>query len=140
MKRILLFSFLLPVFCFSQKIALIDRQLQKPVTYVDNISMKNIEQGSFLIYEKDMEDVIKNIEALRTVIDSKDRIDAKMKSFITGNTYFTASGRSNNYDIVIDTKSNKMGAYFVLSSKKKSNEENLAQIDRFLTYLKTNKS
>lgn len=140
MKHILMIALLFPVFCFSQKIALIDRQLQAPISYVNDVSMKNIEKGSFLIYEKDMDEVIKNIETLRAIIDSKKGIDSKMKSFIIGNTYFTASGKNKNYDIVIDTKSNKMGAYFTLASKKKSNEENIAKIDRFLSYLRAGKS
>ncbi|MEJ7912792.1 MAG: hypothetical protein WKF70_06540 [Chitinophagaceae bacterium] len=140
MKRILLATFLLPLFCLGQKIALIDRQLQKPITYVDNISMKNIEQGYFIIYEKDIEDVVQQIESMKSLVSSKKPINAKTKSIIKGSTYFTSAGKTNNYHIIMDTKANMMGAFYVLSSKAKTNEENLANMDRMIAYLRSGKS
>jgi hypothetical protein len=140
MKLLLSLALLLPFICLSQKVVLIDRQFQKPASYVEKIGMKNIEQGSFLIYEKDIDEVIKNVETLQTVIRSKKSVSSKMKSTIAGNTYFNVTGSGNRYNIIIDTKADKMGAFLVLASKNKSNGENLANIERFLTYLRSAKS
>lgn len=101
--------------------------------------MNQLEQGLFLVYTKDVDDVINSIESLRSIVDQNKPITSEMQSFIKGNTYFAAAKNGDEYSIVIDTKSNKMGSYFILASKEKSKKMNLEHMDKFLAYLKANK-
>ncbi|RYY55554.1 MAG: hypothetical protein EOO09_10075 [Chitinophagaceae bacterium] len=135
MKRIILLGMLLPLFASSQKIAVIDPKLQKPVTYVSKVSMNHLVEGCFVVDRDNINNVMEGIRAFRALIDDKKDIPDNMKSVIKGSTYFTASGDKGNYSIVLDTKIDKQGTYFILVNKKDSRKENLESIDNFLAYL-----
>lgn len=140
MKHAFLIALLFPVIGFSQKIALIDRQLSKPIVYVDAVNYNQIQKGYFMIYEKDMNSVIEGISSIRTQINSEKGFASKPKNFVTGNTYFSYFKKGRKYEVAIDTKSNMMGSYYILVDQKKSADDNLQQIDKLLSYLKSDKS
>lgn len=140
MKHLFLLALLFPVIGFSQKIALIDRQLTQPIVYVDAIKYNQIQKGFFMIYEKDMPVVMDSISAIRSFIGSEKGFSRTPKNFVTGNTYFSYFKKGNRYEIAIDTKSNMMGSYFILLDQKKSDEENMQHLDKLLAYLKSSKS
>lgn len=126
---------MLPLFSLAQKVGLVDRSLRKPVQYVENLEMDHIMKGYFTINKDDIPKVVSAITDYRKLIENGDKFPDKMKSVITGATYFTAGGRKGNYNLVIDTKINKMGSYFILANKDWSKEENLARIDAFIDYI-----
>lgn len=140
MKKIILSLLLLPCISFSQKIILIDPALQSPPVYSDKLTINQLEKGFFFINEKDLPAVIKSIEAYRNIVDAKMEIRPGMKAFKTGNTYYTSSNKGERYSIVVDTKINKMGTFLILSKKDRPRKENLQQIDKFLAYLRNNKT
>ena len=136
MKKILLPFLLLPVIVFCQKVALVHPQLKKPIAYADAIKMKHLESGYFIIENSNIEKVIKSISSYREYIAAGKKIPGNMNTLITGSTYFTARGSKGNYSLVMDTKINKMGSYYVLATTKKSKTQNLLAIDNFISYLK----
>lgn len=139
MKRILLLSMMLPMLTYAQKIAVIDPELKKPITYISTLKMAHLLQGSFVMETANFSPVRQSILEFRTLIEGKKDIPENMKSVIRGTTYFTASGSNGNYSIVLDTKIDKMGSYYVLVDKSESRKKNLESIDEFLAYLERKK-
>ena len=135
MKRIFTLVALLPLFAAAQKVGLVDRSLRQPVQYVETLDMDHIMKGYFTINKDDIPKVVSTIRDFRGMIEKGDRFPEKMKSVITGSTYFTAGGKKGDYNLVIDTKINKMGSYYILAKKSDSREDNLARIDAFIDYL-----
>lgn len=137
MKHILLMVILLPIIATAQtqKIAVIDRQLQKPMYYTGTMNMQLLEQGNFVMHKDNIKSVLDTIKSYRQLIDDGNDIPERMKSIITGNTYFTAGGDKGNYTLILDTKIKMMGSYYTLASKTNSKKENLAAIDNFISYM-----
>ena len=139
MKIIILLGLLLPMFARSQEIAVLDPGLRKPASYVAKISMDHLLRGAFVIHRGNIPAVMETVRSFRVLIDDKKNIPADRKSVVTGTTYFTASRNKGNYHIVLDTKIDKMGSYFVLADPRSSRKDNLESIDRFLAYLDKSK-
>ena len=135
MKVFIMLCMLLPVMADAQKLAVLDPRLQKPAVYVSKASMDHLLRGNFVIERSNIPAVIETIQTFRSLIDKKDDIPTNMNSVIKGSTYFTASGEKGDYSIVLDTKVDKMGSYYVLVGRKDSRSESLAAIDRFVAYL-----
>ena len=136
MKKMMVILMLIPVFALAQKqVALIDPSLERPVTFVSALKMEHLLKGDFALSTDNMSIVAENVRKFRALIDDKKDLPADMKSIVKGTTYFTASGKNGDFNIVIDSKIDKMGTYFVLTDKSKSRKENLEGIDKFLAYL-----
>lgn len=131
----MLLVMLLPLVSAGQKIAVIDREYKKPVSYVSSINMGQLAAGLFVIHRENIPAVLEAVRTYRALINDKQAIPEEMKSVIKGSTYFTASGDDNGYNLVLDTKINKMGSYFVLANKDASRKENLKAVDAFIEYL-----
>ena len=134
MKHVLLMMFLLPVLAKGQSIAVIDRNLIQPIYYITTMNMKVLEQGKFVLMQNEINGVIATMREFRRLIENELDIPERMKSVITGSTYFTAGGEKGNYSLVIDSKIKRLGTYYVLVNKKHSKKESLAAIDDFIKY------
>ncbi len=136
MKKMMALLMLCPVLAFSQgKIALIDPALRRPITYVSSMKMEHLLNGSFALGTDNMKAFVDKVKEFRGLIDGKKDLPENMKSVILGSTYFTVSGKNGDFNIVLDSKIDKMGTYFVLADKKNSRKDNIQRIDDFLAYL-----
>jgi len=134
----ILFCFLLPVMASAQKIAVIDRKLERPATYIATLRMSDLEGGAFVIEKSNFAAIIESLRSYRSLIDDRKDLPENMKSLVNGTSYFTATGKNGDFSIVLDTKIDKMGSYFIVADKSNSRRKNIEKISQFISYLENN--
>ena len=128
----------------AQKIALIKSDFSSPIVYTDSVTVNQLSQN-YLPLETNCFDSINSILLyLEKMLESDKR--AKMKSFElkSGSTIFKVTTISHaygdSYDVDMVTKINDINSNFKLVDNKKLNKKNSLKIEKFRSYLKSEKS
>ena len=134
-------SMLLIFFPFSvnaQKMIVLDRSLQQPLSIVDGISMDEATKGAIAIYAKDMKTIQTSIQALIKHIVNRDKqesFDLEMgnsKCVVKIDKHGTV-----NYNIVLNTNTGDFKTAFVLVAHE-SEKRAVQRLTMFLDYLRNN--
>lgn len=142
MKGVLLAILMLPLFAFSQSIALLDRKLIAPIQLTDSVSLEQIQDGLFPIYVKDIDSVVKTMEAFKSWIDSGKEMKPDSYTIPAGKSNFFAvvypSSPQEKYNIVLNTEVTEFKTSMTLVSKTFSPKMAIRNLAIFLDYIRNN--
>jgi hypothetical protein len=138
MKYLLILLAIFPLFVNAQKMMVLDRSLQQPISIVDVISMDEATKGAIAIYAKDMKTIQTSIQALIKHIVNRDKqesFDLEMgnsKCVVKIDKHGTV-----NYNIVLNTNTGDFKTAFVLVAHE-SEKRAVQRLTMFLDYLRNN--
>jgi hypothetical protein len=138
MKYLLILLAIFPLFVNAQKMMVLDRSLQQPISLVDVISMDEATKGAIAIYAKDMKTIQTSIQALIKHIVNRDKqesFDLEMgnsKCVVKIDKHGTV-----NYNIVLNTNTGDFKTAFVLVAHE-SEKRAVQRLTMFLDYLRNN--
>lgn len=134
---------LLPCWVAAQEIALVDRNLKRPMTLTRKLTPSQLMGRVFPIYKADLDSVIKVVESLSKFINTGAVHDANMQLLPVGHSQFAIttrrSGPSNSYIVLLNTRAGNVGASFQLVKQNDNNRKAVHQLLLFVDYLKNNR-
>jgi len=145
MKVLLLcLSFLFSISLNAQKIALLDKEFQKPIIYTDSVTVEQITTGYFPLSVENFDTMYANLKYIDKMLKIRQR--AKMVSFElrAGSTTLKIDriifAYGDKYDIVAKTKVGEVESNFLLVSSKTSEKKSAKRVERLMDYMSKNKS
>lgn len=103
----------------AQSIALLDLQLQSPVTYTDSLTLEAVLKGTFPVYVKDVKPIISALEQLRKEINLSDADTEENSKLYIGHTALIlqtqTAGRKKICHISLLTECNGLETYMPLT-------------------------
>jgi hypothetical protein len=142
MKTVFIFLLLFVSTCaFSQKFALLDPELKKPILYTDSITLEQVSQ-KFIPFQVSSFDTIYSHLKYLTGVLSEDVKRSKMKSFElrSGLTVIKLTSVSHaygdSYDIDFITKANNITSNFKFGKNESLNKGNVKKLKKLMEYMK----
>ena len=140
MKSLLLILLFSPLLSIGQKLVLIDRNFQQPLSIIDTITMEQATKGALPLYFKDLRSVISTMEWLIKEINSG-KNNNKSFHLKIGNSKCIVkaenNGSRNIYNIVLNTNTGSFKTSIVLASHETSKRA-AQRLSIFMDYLKNN--
>ncbi len=129
MKRNIILLALLFVanFCIAQKFVLIDETMVQPLSYTDNLSLKNAHKNIFVVETIQLKHFVSALnKILNNLMNDKSNEDL---NFIIGNTKFRSIpitiSNEKRFDIMMSTRTDGTNVSMHLSNTKNSNAQNI---------------
>jgi hypothetical protein len=144
MRYLLCLLIISPTYLFSQRFALIDKNLKVPILYTDSVTVEQAKKGFFPIENKSVDTLVANIVYLNNILKVRQR--SKMKSFelrssnVVIKTQRVPYSYGDRYDATMESMSNEIIAQFSLISHLVSNKQSVKRLQKILNYFKENKS
>jgi len=143
MKTGILLLLLLPTIALAQNIALLDRNLKKPVVVTQALAATQLAHNLFPIYTTDLDSVIQLLEDLARRISNKDVPEEMMQVLPVGHSQFAITtepkGNVAVYTIYLSTRIQNLGASLEVVEPKTGNRRTVQNLLLFLDYLKNNR-
>ena len=143
MKTGILLLLLWPFFAPAQDIALVDRELKRPMLVTQELTPEQLSGKYFPIYTSDLDSVIQMIEGLTGFINTGMVHDNNMQLLPVGHSQFAITilraGSFNSYMVFLSTRCENLGATLELVKRHDSSRQALHELFLFLDYLKNNR-
>ena len=142
MKHFLLIVFILiSTVCSAQKYALVDKQMNLPVTYANTITVQDNYKGYFPIEKSKLNEFIIEVEKIAKLLSDPKSQKPETLDFNVGSTTFhglrVPLSIEERMDIVITTDYGVSKTTMHLSDAKISNAKNAFYINTWLKYLRS---
>ncbi|MEJ7611331.1 MAG: hypothetical protein WKF88_09160 [Ferruginibacter sp.] len=127
-------------FAFSQKIALLDKELKKPILYTDSLTLEQVTSNLVAIPVDALDTLMSNLKAIKSLL-SNNLQRAKMKSFMMRSgaselkVTTVAHAYGDSYEINLVTNLNEINSTYQFASHTNLNKGNIKRIDKFMAYL-----
>ncbi len=127
-------------FCGAQKYVLIDKTMMRPLTYTNEVSLKNAGKNIFVVETNNLKEFVSALDKIlnRFTYGSKKN---EALNFNIGKTKITSipiSVREEaRLDVIINTYTKDINASMHLSDTRISNSENLFFISSWISYIKS---
>jgi len=133
----------LPFFTNAQKLILLDRNFQDPISIVDTITMEEATKGGLAIYARDINAILFSIQKLIKYVDDDKPDKGEIFDLEMGNSKCIVktekTGAINNYNIVLNTNTGNFKTAFVLVAHE-TNKRAVQRLTMFMDYLRNNLS
>jgi hypothetical protein len=143
MKCHFLVLFLLPAFANAQKLLLLDRNFQEPISIVDTITMEKATKGGLAIYARDINTILSSMQKLIKYVDDGKMRKEEVFDLKMGNSKCIVktekTGSNSNYNIVLNTNTGNFKTAFVLVAHE-TNKRAVQRLTMFMDYLQNNLS
>jgi hypothetical protein len=130
---------LLSATCTAQKYVLVDKQMNLPVIYANNVTVQNTYKGYFPVEKDKLNNFISEVEKISKLLSDTDKPKPETIDFSVGSTSFhglrIASNTEERIDLILTTDYGASKATFHLSDAKISNARNAYFIKTWLKYL-----
>ncbi len=142
MKYFLLLGFIfISTICTAQKYVLIDKRMNLPLAYTDNVTVEHNYKGYFAVEKTQVKHLIAEVEKIAQKLKPGQKVDDSF-NFKVGNTSFVGLriplARDERYDVVLSTDCGELKSFMHLSDAKITNASNAYYINTWLKYLKNN--
>ena len=130
--------------CYSQRIALIDKNFKQPILFTDSISAEQIKSGYFPIETTNLDTFYANVKYTIDMLKIRQR--AKMQSFElkAGSSTIKVSrvpyAYGDRYSGTAHNQFNEIQAVMPILNHTVSNKDNAKRLQKLLDYLSRNKS
>ncbi len=137
-------SCLIPTLSFVQKYALIDKNLKLPIIYTDSVTVEQVSKGWIPIENKNFDTLAANLKYLMQMLDKRQRAKMQSLELHSGNLIIATSrvpyAYGDRYNAKMNSDCGAVKAEFTLINSNNSNKNSSAWLNKFLAYLKNNKS
>lgn len=128
----------------SQRYALFDKTLEKPILFTDSVTVQQVTQGYFPIENKSTDTLAANIQYLKKMVSVRQR--SKMESFelksgnITINVKRVPYAYGDRYEAIMYSSAGEVKSQMTLINSEIKNKRTGQKLERMLDYFEKNKS
>ncbi|RZM23581.1 MAG: hypothetical protein EOO88_25700 [Pedobacter sp.] len=138
-----LFCCLLKVEAFSQKIALLNKDLKSPILYTDSVTVEQVSSGRFAVSVEDLDTLVASLAYLNGQLQERSRSKMESWQFRSGKTTINISripkAYGDQYEIIATSLFDEISSRYNLSTEK-NNKKNAEKIQRVLAYIEKNRT
>lgn len=139
MRLLFLFLLCMSFQAYAQRIALVDMQLKKPVTYSDNFGSKEIFKDLFPVYTNDQYNLVQALEQLARYIEKSYPEETITDTIYAGNTLLINNieilHHKPFYSIRLKTTADEISIYVDLIEKGTNKRVTQLKLLKFADYL-----
>jgi hypothetical protein len=127
-------------FCFSQKYALLDKQMAQPVTFANTITMQQSFAGFIAVEKEKLSDFVTALDNIAKQLHNAKKVKPEAFKLTVANTTFTAIKiglkEEDRLDVVLVSNVGAVKSSMHLCDAKISNENNAFFVNTWAKYIR----
>ena len=127
--------------CYSQKYALLDKNMAQPVTYSNTVTLENSYKNIFPVEKDKIHQFILELQKIAGMLTDKKKSIPETFDFTVGNTRFVGLkiplASEERLDVVLTSECNGIKINMHLSDAKTFNANNAFFINTWIKYIKS---
>jgi hypothetical protein len=142
MKHFLIaFLVLISNLCYSQKYALIDKNMVTPISYTNTVTATHNHKNLFVVETDKVKQFISEIEKIAVMLTNSNKAMPETFEIMVGKTRFVGlkvpSTKEERLDVVLTTNCDGLKVFMHISDSKTSNARNAYFINTWIKYIRS---